>query len=69
MPFLGKWIMLDDPFDDRSRQEAKRTARLARESDNVSLRDEAARLLGEAKEVMPDPGLLQRRTSKSKRRE
>lgn len=66
MPFLGKWIMLDEPYDDRIRQDARRALREARESESSALRESAARLLGEAREVLPEPGLLQRRKSRSR---
>lgn len=54
MPFLGKWTMLDEPFDDRSRQDAKQRSLRSRETNNVLLREQAAQLIDQARGIMPD---------------
>ncbi|MCB9853120.1 MAG: hypothetical protein H6819_08490 [Phycisphaerales bacterium] len=57
MPFLGKWIMLDEPYDGRARQDAKRSAvesRANNNNNNNDLRESAARLIEAAHNAAPD---------------
>lgn len=54
MPFLGKWIMLDEPYDGRARQDAKRDILESRNSNTAGLRESAARLIEEARNAVPD---------------
>ncbi|HPF40640.1 MAG TPA: hypothetical protein P5081_10160 [Phycisphaerae bacterium] len=49
MPFLGRWIMIDEPFDAHARQNAKRDLVELRHADNSGLKNAASRLIDEAK--------------------
>lgn len=54
LPLLGKWVLLDEPYDDQARQRAKRELVLSRNANNSSLRESASQLIDAAKTASQD---------------
>lgn len=65
MPLLGKWIMLDEPYDDLARQKAKHGAAPKRQSEHSKLRDSAVHLIHAARAAVPDASNVSKSTGKA----